>query len=235
MRNDESFHHTYSYIQSVAALNGTEEVFEDNTRRKRKLPNRLQKSVLHDTIGHRETLSCKDSIKINIYYPAFDHILSEMESRFSNSNLDLMRAVDACNPSSCNFLDSSLLIKLGSLYGIETKDLQSECMLARPILKEAALENILAVYTHILKFSLAFPTMKKLLHVALTLVVSTAQCERSFSALRRIKNHMRTTMTNDRLADISLLSLERDLCSTFTEDTLCEFEGFDKNRTIVLS
>lgn len=86
----------------------------------------------------------------------------------------------------------------------------------------------------------AFPTISKLFAVTLTLVVSTAQCERSFSTLGRIKTHLRTTMTNERLADISLLSLERDLCSielvpSFIEDTLAEFEGVDKNRTIKLS
>ena len=96
MRSDQSFDHTYAYIKSVAALHGIEEQFLDN-RRKRRPSSRLQQSVLHEPIGHRETLSCKDSIKVNIYYPAFDHILSELETRFSSTNLDLMRAVDACH------------------------------------------------------------------------------------------------------------------------------------------
>ncbi len=44
-------------------------------------------------------------------------------------------------------------------------------------------------------------------------------------------------MTDQRLADISLLSLERDLTfsTTFLEDTVRAFEGIDKNRTIILS
>ena len=125
---------------------------------------------------------------------------------------------------------------MGSLYDINTEQLQSECTLARSVLKDES-ENMLAVYTRVLPLSSAFPTIKKLLHVALTLVVSTAQCERSFSALRRITNHLRTKMSNERLTDISLLSLERDLCSSpsFIEKTLEEFEGYDKNRTIALS
>ena len=68
------------------------------------------------------------------------------------------------------------------------------------------------------------------MHVALTLLVSMAQCERSFSTLGRIKTHLRSTMSNNRLADISLLSLERDLCSVpnFIEETIQEFEGSTK-------
>ena len=44
-------------------------------------------------------------------------------------------------------------------------------------------------------------------------------------------------MTDQRLADISLLSIERDLTSdsSFFEDTIREFEGVDNNRTIILS
>ena len=43
-------------------------------------------------------------------------------------------------------------------------------------------------------------------------------------------------MTDQRLADISLLSIERDvtLGSSFLDDTIREFEGTDHNRTIVL-
>ena len=44
-------------------------------------------------------------------------------------------------------------------------------------------------------------------------------------------------MTDQQLADISLLSIEHDLTidSNFFEDTIREFEGADKNRTIILS
>ena len=98
-------------------------------------------------------------------------------------------------------------------------------------------ESVIEVYTYLLPLESAFPTLKKLFQIALTLVVSTAQCERSFSTLGRIKSHLRTTMTNHRLADITLLSLENDLCSgpSFLEHTVRQFESSDKNRTIVLS
>ena len=44
-------------------------------------------------------------------------------------------------------------------------------------------------------------------------------------------------MMDQRLADISLLSIERDLTadSNFFENTIREFEGVDKNGTIILS
>ena len=82
----------------------------------------------------------------------------------------------------------------------------------------------------------AFPTLKNVLKIALTLAVSTAECERSFSALKRVKTYLRTTMTEKRLTDIALLSIERSLSDVIRlEDVVTAFEGSDKNRTIILS
>ncbi len=50
--------------------------------------------------------------------------------------------------------------------------------------------------------------MQKLCKIDLTLPVSSAASERSFSALKLIKTHLRTTMTDDRLSHIGVLSIE---------------------------
>ncbi len=117
--------------------------------------------------------------------------------------------------------------------------LPNECLLAKRALQaqEEKSEFVLEAYLQLLQLQSAFPSLIKLFKKALTIVVITAQCERYFSALGRIKTHLRTTMTDQRLADISLLSLERDLTfsTTFLEDTVRAFEGIDKNRTIILS
>ncbi|KAE9522305.1 hypothetical protein AGLY_017296 [Aphis glycines] len=56
-----------------------------------------------------------------------------------------------------------------------------------------------------------FPNFYKLLQTALTIPISTASCERSFSVMRRIKNWTRNTLTNDRFTNMSILHIERDL------------------------
>ena len=103
-------------------------------------------------------------------------------------------------------------------------------------LQDKDLKSVTDVYCQILPLQTAFPTIKKILQIGLTLAVNTAQCERSFSALKRIKIYLRTTMTEKRLTDIALLSIETDLSDTIClDDLLTEFEGQDKNRTIMLS
>lgn len=153
LRSIESWQHTYTYIKSVADMHDIDEIFE-NSRRKRP-PRRIQDSVLIEPIGHRESLSCSDSIRINVYFPVLDHILSEFERRFSNSNLDLMKSIDACNPLSPHFLDSSLLSSLASLYNICNEQLSNECLLAKPILKDKA-ETLFEAYTHLCQCKLLF-------------------------------------------------------------------------------
>ena len=49
------------------------------------------------------------------------------------------------------------------------------------------------------------------LDLLLTLAVSVASGERSFSALKLIKNYMRSTMGQERLTGLALTSMERDV------------------------
>jgi len=45
----------------------------------------------------------------------------------------------------------------------------------------------------------------------LTLPISSATCERSFSALRKIKTWLRVSMSQERLTDLSILYIEKDV------------------------
>ncbi len=117
---------------------------------------------------------------------------------------------------------------MASLYSLSDDPLSTECHLAKRTLAD--------VYSFLISLQTAFPTLTKLLRIALTLAVSTAQCERSFSALKRIKTYLRTNMSEQRLTDISLLSIERELSNTISfNDVIERFESEDTNRSIILS
>ena len=49
------------------------------------------------------------------------------------------------------------------------------------------------------------------LRVYLILMVTNCSGERSFSKLKYIKNRLRTTMTNERVTHLSLMSIEYDI------------------------
>lgn len=51
------------------------------------------------------------------------------------------------------------------------------------------------------KYKLAFTESHKIVRIVITIPVSSAACERTFSCLRRLKNYMRSRMTNERLVE----------------------------------
>jgi len=47
----------------------------------------------------------------------------------------------------------------------------------------------------------------------MTIPVTTASCERSFSKFKLIKTYLRSTMTEERLNNLALISIENDIVS----------------------
>lgn len=56
-----------------------------------------------------------------------------------------------------------------------------------------------------------FPNVEIVLRIYLTLMVTNCSGERSFSKLKRIKNEVRSNMTQERLNSLSLMSIEHEL------------------------
>jgi hypothetical protein len=74
------------------------------------------------------------------------------------------------------------------------------------------------VYCRLLEMSAAFPDLLACYQVALTLPVASASAERSFSTLRRIKTHLRSTMADDRLSNLAVIAVEREISDKLLEN-----------------
>lgn len=81
-----------------------------------------------------------------------------------------------------------------------------------------------------------YPETKKALLISLALPCTTCTVERSFSTLRRVKSWLRSTMTENRLNGLCLMSVHREFVIGKEEKYLKEiFERFAKNpRKLVL-
>ena len=80
----------------------------------------------------------------------------------------------------------------------------------------------------------AFPTVVKLLQLAMTISVTSAKCERTFATLKRVKTYLRSTMTEERLANLAVLSIERDITNALNLDEVVS-EFSQSCRRIVLA
>ena len=144
-----------------------------------------------------------------------------------------MQALQACCPTSHNFFNTSHLQPLVITYELDGEALKSETQVAKQTLAGKDLEHISDVLIELTPLKLAFPNVVKLLQIAMTTCVSTAKCERTFSSLKRIKSYLRSSMSEQRLTDIAILSIERDLADSLILDDIVD-EFAKKNRKISL-
>lgn len=56
-----------------------------------------------------------------------------------------------------------------------------------------------------------FPNVYTLLKIVCTLCVTSCECERSFSVLRRLNNYMRCTMSSERLSALAMIHTHYDM------------------------
>ena len=70
-----------------------------------------------------------------------------------------------------------------------------------------------STFLHLNRFQEVFPNVSIVLRIVLTIPVTVASGERSFSKLKLIKNYLRSTMKQDRLNGLAMLSIEKDVAS----------------------
>ena len=75
-----------------------------------------------------------------------------------------------------------------------------------------------------------FPNLYKLLQVSIIIPISSATCEQTFSAMRKVK-WLRTSMLQEKFNNSSILYIEKDI-NTDIENVIDIFAN--KNRFIVL-
>ena len=62
-----------------------------------------------------------EDYKTSLYFPILDGIISELCSRFEDKNVQIMRAIQCCNPNSTHFLDADFLASLIEAYNLSKK------------------------------------------------------------------------------------------------------------------
>ena len=84
-------------------------------------------------------------------------------------------------------------------------------------------------------YKLVFSQTFKLAVISVTIPVSSASCERTFSCLRRVKTYLRNRMTNERLTHLALINIEKATAKSINiEEVVDEFDAAHNNRKILL-
>ena len=168
-------------------------------------------------------------------------LLTELNDRFSELNISLLHSLEALIPTSMEFLQNTSNRPFLLHYELSEASFSSESATAVTYLQQQGLKEynsntFYEVYHHLSKVQECFPTILRCYQIAMTLGVSTATAE-SFSSLRRIKTYVRSTMIDDRLSNLALRHIERDLSSKLWSDTeqlVIEFAQQHGNSKITL-
>jgi hypothetical protein len=99
-------------------------------------------------------------------------------------------------------------------FGIDVVKLKSQVMVMQETLTNNNVKTGLDVLSTLLSFKTGdkfpFQDLYPFVLLVLTLPVSSAQAERTFSTMKRVKNYLRTSMGDQRLSDLCTLSLEQE-------------------------
>lgn len=118
IRTDSKWEQLFKYVQDVASLHNIH-AEAPRSQRSRQLPRRYEDGLVMETTGSREGLVTSEHLKISIYFPVLDAMLSELDRRFAEKNLEHMKSIQACSPSSPNFLRPNSIRTLAESYGLD--------------------------------------------------------------------------------------------------------------------
>ena len=210
-RSDSEWEKVLAYSKNVAEKHDVSLESPAHSHRTREPPRRYDDGFIYASTGSRGD-GMELDYKVLLYYPILDCFLAELKQRFTDKNQEIMKAIHACQPTSNKFLEMNELQPIIDQYNLNHDYLIAETTIAKRVLKDKKLEDISDVVTELVPLKEALPCLLELLQISLTISVSTAKCERSFSTLKRSKSYLRSTMSEKRLNNMAILSIEHDLC-----------------------
>lgn len=133
-----------------------------------------------------------------------------------------MKALEKCEKDQiskqCENLQTILTVNGSS--DVNGKELLDEILILSSMLSQGSCPE--KTLSYITKHSLIdiFPNVFVALRILLTLPVTVASAERSFSKLKIIKNYLRSTIAQDRLRGLATLAIEKEILDTIETDPI---------------
>lgn len=168
-----------------------------------------------------------------------------VRSEAMNNILSTFAAIQPHNMLSANEeqLQNSISSMTNIFNEISEEEVKVEIMRLRRHLEAAQITNedanswtILQFLRFIVKWDFleSLPNLALCLRLFLTICVSVASCERSFSKLKLIKNYLRSTMSQARLNSLAIISIENEHAQNVNFDHVINKFADAKARKVLL-
>ena len=189
---------------------------------------RTRKNFFDELSNDARLDSPRGRFRVHVFLRVVDTCLAQLKSRFESLHVivDLFSFLFPLQLMELSGADSEIQVtKFTAVYNIDvSRDLLRQILAfkacAGNFIREA--ENPQDILNTIMKLELntCFPDLVTAYFIFLTLPVTTAGNERSFSKLKLINTYLRSSMVQGRLSDLGLLSIERDRFAEVDQDNI---------------
>ncbi|XP_071568451.1 zinc finger MYM-type protein 1-like [Temnothorax nylanderi] len=219
LRSDEMFE---VYVEKAKCIIPEEYEFDNKRSCKRKL--QFGESKENEVI-----MTGKNKFRVETFYAILDRIRSELEKRHSAyenvfKRFDFIRNL-------VHLSDSTIHEEATKLYNYYAKDLEDsfaiECVHFRQFLNKTGSKDklkLIDLCTLIRDQNLlsVFPNIDIALRISLCMAATNCSAERSFSALKRIKTYLRSSLEEERLNSLAILVIEAELMMSLKYDDIID-------------
>ena len=179
-----------------------------------------RKKQFDENAREKITHSAEESYRVDYFLYIVDQAISSLNSRFEQFQkyedifgflFDLHKlhiADDDCLKSCCDKLEKFLRHNMD--FDIDGDELFSELKIVRKCLPKET-KRAIEVLDYLKMMDFCFPNVWIAYRILLTIPVTVASAERSFSKLKLIKLYLRSTMSQERLNGLAILSIEKHM------------------------
>jgi hypothetical protein len=236
-------YHESGFEQAVIAANELANVMNCEPCFKMKRIRKKKKLEIHE--GSDEPFNdAKEEFRITVFKVILDYAQCSVKDRFemittvhskfsflvTKTDLDRLDQLKKCKE-----LEATLTGEEGD-RDIDAIDLADELDALKVVWPSSIEKMPLArlKYLHQHRLTELFPNYCIAMRVLLTLPVTVASGERSFSRLKLLKTYLRSTMCQDRLSNLAILSIENDVTSSLSFTDLINDFAHMKSRKLLI-
>lgn len=194
---------------------------EPTLPRQRKIPKRL------DHAGNETShvfVTAKDYYRQR-FYETYDLVINELNRRFCKQTLTMLGEIEKLLISAFNSIQGDLQISnaILQLYSedIDAEKLKIQLQMLPGLLQTytddhsaievESMKDVICIFKNTKFAQSMFPDIHNLVRLYLVVPMTSVTAERSFSALKRLKTYIRSTMTQSRLNHLLLLHCHKNI------------------------
>lgn len=226
LRNDEKFQGFIFQAKEIALKLDVSPNFPDAPRRPSRKPQLFSYEGRDEIISNPE-----QKFKVEFYFQILDQAIQSVSERFDqisehNYIFKFLHNISVVSLNASDLLNNCLSLEkhltFNSNSDIVGLDLLDEIKIFQSIISGtlSPIESLNFIFEK--KLDPILPNLVVAIRILLTIPVTVASGERSFSKLKIIKNYLRSTIGQERLVDLARISIESEFLSNLDYSDLID-------------